>query len=386
MTRKILHIDLDAFFCACEELEDPSLRGTVFAVGGSVEGRGVISTCSYAARALGIHSAMPTAQALRICPNLKLVHSGYGLYSARSREVMAILRNYTPVMQQISVDEAFLDISDMREPNEEVARAIQEEIFQKTALPCSLGGSCNKLVAKMANTIGKKRIKTITYPQSINCIPEGKEAAFLAPLPAGKLWGVGESGAKRLHDLGILTIGDLAAYPVEVLVKSFGKYGYELHEHANGRDESEVRSEPEELKSVSQETTFEQDVSDKETLLRTIFSQCERVGYRLRKHQLKGNTVRLKLRWGDFRTITRQTRVPKAINQDSRIYEQASALFLSAWDREPIRLIGIGVSGFESGNQPSLIPDPALEKEDRLLNAMDLIRAKYGKDALKRGL
>lgn len=387
--RKILHIDLDAFFCACEELEDPTLRGTVFAVGGSAEGRGVISTCSYAARALGIHSGMPTAQAMRICPSLNLIRGSHGRYGERSRSVMVILQNYTPIMEQISVDEAFLDISDMRESNEEVARMIQREIFEKTHLPCSLGGSTNKLTAKMANTIGKKRVKTSTYPQSINCIPAGEEAAFLAPLPVGKLWGVGDHGEKRLRDLGITTIGQLAAYPVEPLVRHFGKYALELHEHANGRDDSPVHSESEAPKSVSQETTFERDVDDRQRLSNTMLHQSEQVGYRLRKHGLKGNTVRLKLRWGDFTTITRQVRLPYAINQDLRIFEQASALFDAAWEpeRKPIRLIGVGVSGFESEEpQLTLFGTNDTEKEDRLLEAVDNLRTKYGKSILKRGI
>ncbi len=381
-------MDLDAFFCACEELNDPALRGTTFAVGGSAERRGVISSCSYAARAMGVHSAMPTSRALRICPTLKLIGGHYADYSALSQRVMKILTDTSPFIEQVSIDEAFLDITCLREGSCETALALQTEVWETLGLPCSLGAASNKLVAKMANTIGKKSVRTTTYPQSIKYIPDGEEAAFLAPLAVGKLWGIGEASEKQLRDLGITTIGQLAQYPLEVLVKRFGKRGYELHEHANGRDDSPVNTEHEDPKSVSQEYTFERDESDEQALLLRLLWQSEQVGARLRKYGLKGNVVHLKLRRSDFLTITRQMRLSEAVNRESVIFEQAKKLFAAAWasERFPVRLIGLGVSGFDSDDgQLSFFTDANAEKEDRLLKAVDAIRGKYGKDMIKRG-
>ncbi len=381
-------MDLDAFFCACEELNDPALRGTTFAVGGSAERRGVISSCSYAARAMGVHSAMPTSRALRICPTLKLIGGHYADYSALSQRVMKILTDTSPFIEQVSIDEAFLDITCLREGSCETALALQTEVWETLGLPCSLGAASNKLVAKMANTIGKKSVRTATYPQSIKYIPDGEEAAFLAPLAVGKLWGIGEASEKQLRGLGITTIGQLAQYPLEVLVKRFGKRGYELHEHANGRDDSPVNTEHEDPKSVSQEYTFERDESDEQALLLRLLWQSEQVGARLRKYGLKGNVVHLKLRRSDFLTITRQMRLSEAVNRESVIFEQAKKLFIAAWasERFPVRLIGLGVSGFDSDDgQLSFFTDANAEKEDRLLKAVDAIRGKYGKDMIKRG-
>lgn len=384
--RKILHIDLDAFFCACEELENPSLRGTVFAVGGQAESRGVISSCSYSARALGIHSAMPTSQALRICPTLRLIHSGMGRYRERSESVMDILRDVTPLMEQVSVDEAFLDVSDMSPSLEGLALTIQNEIREKTGLPCSLGGASNKLVAKVANTVGKKRVRTNTYPCSINCIAPGHEAEFLAPLPVGRLWGIGKQSESKLRSLGITTIGYLALYPEDAMKRLFGKNAFEIHEHANGRDDSPVNPDPEQMKSVSQETTFAQDVDDENILRQTILHQAVQVGFRLRKKELRGNTVRIKLRWSDFSTITRQSKLDYAINQDSLINQYAQALFDEAWlpTCRPVRLIGVGVTGLDAETVQLSFLEPEHEREDRLLRAVDEIQKRYGKASIRR--
>ena len=194
--RKILHLDLDAFFCAVEELLNPSLKGKKFAVGGSPDRRGVVSTCSYAARKCGIHSAMPMSQAIRRCPDLIIVHSGFEYYREKSHEVMEILHHFTPLVEQISIDEAFLDVTDLPQPIEEIARSVQKEINQKPHLPCSLGAASNKLVAKIADNIGKKQVKTDTYPNAINWIPNGREAEFLSPLNVDELWGVGRKQPK----------------------------------------------------------------------------------------------------------------------------------------------------------------------------------------------
>lgn len=386
-TRKILHVDLDAFFCAVEEQLDPSLKGKPFAVGGNPNQRGVVSSCSYPARKLGIHSAMPMSQAIRICPGLLIVHSGYHLYHQKSDEVMEILRNWTPLMEPISIDEAFLDVSDLPEDSREIALEIQEEINHKTLLPCSFGAASNKLVAKIANTVGKKRVKSGTYPNTVNKIDDGEEAAFLSPLPVGELWGVGEKTEKLLHNFGICRIGQLAAYPADQLIRIFGKHASEMLDRANGIDDSPVNPDYQTAKSVSQEITFLQDVEDESVLRKTILHQADQIGFRLRKMGLRGSTVRLKIRWDNFVTISRQIKLEKRVSQDSVINENAQNLFTEVWqqDSRPVRLIGIGVSGIESEAEQLSLFEQSFDKEDRLLQAVDKIHVKYGKKCLKRG-
>ncbi|PKN90544.1 MAG: DNA polymerase IV, partial [Chloroflexi bacterium HGW-Chloroflexi-7] len=200
--RKILHLDLDAFFCAVEELKDPSLAGKPFAVGGRAEHRGVISTCSYAARQFGVHSAMPTGQALKLCPSLLLISGRHGEYGEKSREVMDIVHQLTGLVEQVSVDEAFMDVTDLPEHGESIARRLQADVFEKTGLPCSIGVASNKLVAKIATDTGKARNKGCGYPRAILVVPNGGEAEFLAPLPVKAMWGVGPKMEKALNDAG----------------------------------------------------------------------------------------------------------------------------------------------------------------------------------------
>ena len=386
--RKILHVDLDAFFCAVEEQLNPALKGKAFAVGGDPGHRSVVSSCSYPARKLGIHSAMPMIQALRICPSLMIVHSGFHFYQEKSESVMSVLRNWTPFMEQVSVDEAFLDVSDLPGENRQIALAIQSEIHAKTALPCSLGAASNKLVAKVANTMGKKQAKKGTYPNSIHCIENGEEAAFLSPLPVRELWGIGDKTEQLLQNRGIYRIGQLAAWPVDQLEKIFGINAAEIHDRANGIDTSPVNPDPAPAKSVSQETTFFHDVTDEAALRKKILQQSEQVGFRLRQMNLRGDTVRLKVRWDNFVTISRQVKVGQKICQDSVINEQAQKLFSEIWshDPRPVRLIGLAVSGIEDEAEQLSFFQPSSEKEDRLLQAVDQIRNKYGKKSLKRGI
>ncbi len=384
--RKILHLDLDAFFCAVEELLNPSLKGKKFAVGGSPDRRGVVSTCSYAARKYGIHSAMPMSQAIRRCPDLIIVHSGFEYYREKSHEVMEILHHFTPLVEQISIDEAFLDVTDLPQPIEEIARSVQKEINQKPHLPCSLGAASNKLVAKIADNIGKKKVKTDTYPNAINWIPNGREAEFLSPLNVDELWGVGKKTAQTFENLGISTIGQLAAYPVSLLVSYLGKSAAEYHDRALGIDDSPVEPGPAAAKSISQETTFERDVSDETILRETIRRQSDQVGFRLRSQKLSGNTVKIKLRWSDFTTITRQTKSEIALSQNSLINKAAQELFDSVWlvNPRPVRLIGVGVSGIEKDVRQLSLFSAETEKEDHFLQAVDQIRNKYGDQALTR--
>jgi DNA polymerase-4 len=383
--RKILHLDLDAFFCAVEEQYDPSLRGKAFAVGGRPEARGVVASCSYAARRFGVRSAMPMARALKLCPDLLIVSSRHGVYSKVSRQVMQHLHNMAKVVEQISIDEAFLDVSDLPESGEVLARRLQATIHKECDLPCSLGVATNKLMAKIANDVGKASYRGTGPPNAITVVPPGQEAAFLAPLPVDTLWGVGPITAERLHELGVYTIGDLAGWSVDDLTRRFGKHGYDLARRAQGIDDRPLETEHE-TKSISQETTFSKDVRSGAVLRRTLLQQSESVGRRLRSAGLAGTTVKIKLRWPDFTTLTRQVTLDQPSNQDGEIFEAAITLLEENWrNGQAVRLIGVGVSGLGSPvRQLSLWGDSA-EKGRRLQSALDELRERFGKDVLQRG-
>ncbi len=341
-SRKIIHLDLDAFFCAVEELRRPDLRGKPFAVGGRPETRGVIASCSYAARMYGVRSAMPTGRALRLCPSLVLISGEHAHYSEYSKRVMEIMGRYSGLIEQISIDEAFLDVTDLPRLGVDVARDIQQAIRQELDLPCSLGVATNKLVAKIATDAGKAGHRGPTPPCAILEVPAGHEAEFLAPLPVRALWGVGPKSSARFESLGIHTIGDLAREPELNLVQMFGKYGHDLSRHARGIDNSPIELEHD-IKSISQEITFDRDVADRERLMQVLRDQVERVAYRLRRDNLTGITVRIKVRWPDFTTQSRQLTLPQATNQDTVITKAAQNLFDSLWDgTRKVRLLGLG--------------------------------------------
>lgn len=383
MTRKILHLDLDAFFCAVEEHHDPSLKGKPFAVGGQADRRGVVASCSYAARMHGVHSAMPMGRALRLCPDLIVVSSRHSNYSEVSKKVMALIE-VTPFIEKISIDEAFLDVTTLPEPIDVIARMLQERVNTQLDLPISIGGATNKLVAKIANDWGKSQKKGPTPPNTITIIPEGEEAKFLAPLPVQSLWGVGPKTAEKLEAVGIHTIGALASAPSATLEKLFGRFGPDLRKRARGIDNRPISLEHE-VKSVSNETTFIKDIRDSGQLEQTIRRLSESVGRRLRKHALAGTTVQIKLRWSDFTTITRQITLPSATNLDQEIFENAMTLFTQNWPPgKPVRLIGVGVSGLgEPVHQLELWGDEH-QKQAKLLNAVDELRDKYGRDIIQR--
>lgn len=384
-SRKVIHLDLDAFFCSVEELRHPELRGKPFAVGGRPETRGVIASCSYAARMCGVHSAMPTSRALRLCPELILVSGEHGHYSEYSHKVMAILGQYSGLIEQVSIDEAFLDVSDLARPGVEIARDIQQAIRKELDLPCSLGIASNKLVAKIATDAGKAGHRGITPPRAILEVPAGGEADFLAPMPVQALWGVGPKTAVRLKSLGIHTIGDLARQPEQSLEKLFGKYGHDISRHARGVDNSPIEPEHD-IKSISQETTFDRDIADAVKLHQVLRNQSEQVAFRLRSKNLTATTVRIKVRWPDFSTQSRQLTLPQATNQDTVIAHGALTLFDSLWDGKiKVRLIGVGVSGLQTEIwQPSLWDTPN-DKERRLLAAMDELKGRYGRKIVQRG-
>lgn len=384
MQRKILHLDLDAFFCAVEELQNPALRGKAFAVGGRPDQRGVVSSCSYAARMLGIRSAMPMALAVRRCPGLIVLPARHRLYADYSEQVMARLAQFTPLLEQISIDEAFLDLSDLPDPPEHLARQLQAAVHA-IGLPCSLGAAGNKLVAKIATEVGKHAARGPNPPNAITVVPAGQEAEFLRPLPADMLWGVGPKTAARLAELGIHTIGQIADREEGELMRLFGEHGRELSRRARGLDDRPVVT-AHEVKSISQETTFARDVSDDRALERTLRELSGQVGRRLRAEGLAGTTVRIKLRWPDFTTLTRQVRLSAPVDQDDQIVEAARALLRKA--RTPgraVRLLGVGVSGLGPPVRQLSLWDQDGEKARRLQSALDELRERFGDSIIKKG-
>ncbi len=386
MNRTILHLDLDAFFCSVEETRNPDLRGQPFAVGGQPDERGVVASCSYAARQFGVHSAMPMSRAVRLVPNLIIVSGRHRLYSEVSKQVMDKLHNLTPLVEQISIDEAFLDISNLRDENpERLARRLQADIKNELDLPCSIGIASNKLVAKIATEVGKKSAKKGSPPFGLTIVPAGEEAAFLAPLPANMLWGVGPKTEAKLSELGIHTIGDIARWPEADLAKRFGENGRELANHARGRDDRRIVTEHE-TKSISQETTFTRDVSDDKSLEKTLRELATEVARSLRKNDLAGKTVKLKIRWPDFTTLTRQTTLPQPTDSDEEIIKTALKLLHDVRKpRQPVRLIGVGVSGLGAPIRQLGLWDTGSEKSRKLQEVVDELQEKFGRDIIHRG-
>ncbi|BDI34520.1 DNA polymerase IV [Capsulimonas corticalis] len=385
--RTILHLDLDAFYCAVEERRDPSLRGKAFAVGGSPDGRGVVASCSYEARRYGVRSAMPMGRARGLCPGLLCLPCDFSAYRAASAEVMARVRGVTPLVEQISIDEAFMDVSALREPGIQIARRLQDEIRNELGLSCSLGIATNKLVAKIATDVGKMRVGTGASPQAICEAPPGGEAAFLDPLPADALWGVGGRTSERLAELGVRTIGDIARWPEADLRRRFGKHGDFMARHARGLDDRPIVTERD-AKSMSKETTFARDVTDGDMLRQTLRAQVRQVCAHLKKDGVCGGTVKLKIRWSDFTTLTRQFSVPHPTDQESVILPLALKLLDQIWpEGRPVRLLGVGVGNLEVPLQLNLWDTrPAEEaakakKVDATLNAL---RERFGESALRR--
>ncbi|MGA2488593.1 MAG: DNA polymerase IV [Anaerolineales bacterium] len=385
MPRTILHLDLDAFFCSVEELNDPSLRGKPFAVGGRPEQRGVVASCSYAARHFGVRSAMPMSRALRLCPGLLVISHHHANYGEMSDKVMQRLCDLSPLVEQISIDEAFVDISDLREDSETVARRLQKRVNDELGLPCSVGVASNKLVAKIATEVGKKTAQKGQPPNAVTVVPPGTEAAFLDMLPAEMLWGVGPKTAAKLAGLSIQTIGDIARHPVEDLVRRFGENGRDLASRAHGVDDSPVVTEHE-VKSISQETTFARDVIDDKILADTLRGLSVQVGHRLRQAGLAGTTVKLKLRWPDFTTLTRQLSLPGPTDQDEQIYTTALDLLSKVREKgKAVRLIGVVVSGLGAPLHQMELWGAQSERSRKLQQTLDELQAKFGKKSIQRG-
>jgi len=386
MPSTILHLDLDAFYCSVEETQNPALRGKPFAVGGKPNERGVVASCSYAARAVGVRSAMPMSRALQLCRQLIIVPGRHRLYGEYSEKVMERLRNLTHLVEQISIDEAFLDISDLRLPPARLALDLQTGIKNDLHLPSSIGIASNKLVAKIATEVGKKSSKNKNEPPfGLTVVPAGEETKFLAPLPADMLWGVGPKTSARLTELGIHTIGDIANWPEKELVNLFGENGRDLWHHAQGIDNRPVTTESE-TKSVSQETTYNVDVRDDKTLEKTLREQSKDIARQLRKNDLAGKTIKLKIRWPDFTTLSRQVTLPTSTDNEDEIFKAAIKLLHAV--RKPnqaVRLIGVGVSGIGAPVRQLSLWDAGSEKSRKLQEVVDQLQEKYGRDVIHKG-
>jgi len=378
-TRTILHVDLDAFFAAVEQRDRPELRGRPVVVGGagSENARGVVSAASYEARRFGIHSAMSLREAYRRCSEAVFLPVDGRRYQVASRDVMTILRRFTPLVEPISIDEAFLDVTGsagLFGDGPTIERRIKDEIRAEVGLTASVGVASTKLVAKIASDLRK--------PDGLVVVAVGEEAAFLAPLEIGRLWGVGEKTAKALAEYGVKTIGDLAALPPDLVVRRFGKHGASLVDRARGIDQDPVH-DGDPAKSVGHEHTFDVDTSDPEIIERTLLGMAEGVAGRLRSAGVRAGTVTVKIRDSSFRTITRQRTLAEPTDMTDPIYATALALARPEIRGMRVRLLGVTASSLAEREQLALF-DATEPRHRRAVEAADALRRRYGEGTVTR--
>lgn len=376
-----MHVDLDAFFVSVEQVDNPNLRGKPVVVGGKPERRGVVAAASYEARAFGLHAGMPLATATRLCPQAIFIEGSFPKYRRTSQQFMAILADFSHHLEPMGLDEAYLEVTGFESIHGSIhnmALAIKKRLKDELRLSASIGIASGKVVAKVASELSK--------PDGLLEVAAGKECSFLAPLPIVKLPGVGKKTERLLKDLGINTIGELASVPLATLKHRLGVYGELLHRHANGIDERSIMP-PALAKSISRETTFAEDTRDYPKLRATLRYLSERVGNQLRAQGKETRCVTLKLRYADFTTINRRRTLSQGTSVDQAIFENGSALLKKALsqERQPVRLIGIGVSGLtEPAGQLTLLNSSALRLGE-LNKAIDHIRKKYGFSAIQTG-
>lgn len=379
--RKIIHIDMDAFYASVEQGDHPELKGKPVIVGGDAEKRGVVSAASYEARVFGVHSAMPTSQAKRLCPKGVFLPVRMPRYREVSEEISRILKDFTPLVEPLSLDESFLDVTGSEKlfgPALEIAREMKGRILSLTHLTASAGVAPNKFLAKIASDLRK--------PDGLVEIKPEEVEIFLRDLPISKLWGVGKTTEEVLKNMGIWRAGQLAAYPTQLIEAKLGKWGLDLAALARGEDDRPVISESE-AKSISQEETFTPDLGEMATMKKTLLDQAERVGWALRRQKLKGYTVQLKVRYPDFSLITRSATLHLPTDQGIEIYETVARL-LEKTEALPkkARLLGVGVSNLRHRDNPEQLPlfDPRRQKVVRSTAAMDRIWSRFGPEAIKR--
>ena len=377
--RTILHVDLDAFFAAVEQRDRPELRGRPVVVGGAggEDARGVVSAASYEARRFGIHSAMSLREAYRRCPEAVFLPVDGRRYQAASRDVMAILRRFSPQVEPISIDEAFLDVTASAAlfgDGLSIARRIKASTRDEVGLTASVGVATNKLLAKVGSDLRK--------PDGLVVVLPGEEAAFLAPLPIGRLWGVGEKTAAALAEYSVRTIGDLAALPPDLIIRRFGKHGASLVDRARGIDADPVH-DGDPAKSVGHEHTFEVDTTDPEVIERTLLAMAEGVSGRLRSAGVRAGTVTVKIRDSGFRTISRQRTLTEPTDLTEPIFR--TALDLARPEIRGIRVRLLGVTASNLGEREQLVLFETTEpRRRRAVEAADALRRRYGEGTITR--
>ena len=381
--RTILHVDMDAFYASVEQLDDPSLKGLPVIVGG-LGPRGVVATANYEARTFGVHSAMPTGRARRLCPQGRYLRPRMERYREKSAEVFRIFRDFTPVLEGLSLDEAFLDVSGSLKlfgRPEQIAQAIKNRIHRETGLTASVGVAHNKFLAKLASDARK--------PDGLFCVDPDKVHAFLDPMPITRLWGIGKRTAPRLRALGILTIGQLRHSDITVVRQALGKRSEHFMRLARGEDERDVMAHRPD-KSISNEVTFDVSLEDRDELLAELQRQAENVARRLRAKQMLARTVVIKIRDDGFHTVTRSRSLVAPSNSTQTLYKMARAVFetwRSSHDNTPVRLLGMGVSGLEDEPVFDHAQGDQLDSrtEQSLDRVFDTINRRFGDSGIAHG-
>ena len=380
-TKYIVHIDMDAFFAAIEQRDNPALRKRPVIIGADPkqgEGRGVVSTCSYEARRYGIHSAMPISQAYRRCPDGIYLHPDITKYSRESDRVYTIFASFTPDIEAVSIDEAFLDITHTWKlfgSAEALCRQLKNRIYTDTGLSASIGLAPTKLVAKIASDMHK--------PDGFTRVPPQRVTAFLRPLPIEKIWGIGKKTLPKLHACNIFTVGDIEKWEIEDLTNTFGSTGRYLWNVSRGRGADQLET-GEDIKSISNEYTFERDVPNDYRVKETVMRLCEKVSNRMRKQSLKARTFTLKIRLSNFKTCTRAATLPAYTNFAEDIYDTVHAALKSFDTRNmKIRLIGVKATNFGTCDaQPDIFEFGDMKKREKLYSVIDKIKSKYGNSSI----
>ncbi|MFH1920020.1 MAG: DNA polymerase IV [Planctomycetota bacterium] len=379
----ILHVDMDAFYASIEERDRPELIGKPVMVGGSPERRGVVAAANYKAREFGVHSAMPSVTARRLCPHGIFLPSRIDYYAEVSQQIRGIFERFTPLVEPLALDEAFLDVTGSESlfgSAVQIGREIKQVIREDVRLVASVGVAPNKFLAKIASDLKK--------PDGFVVVEPGHVQEFLDPLPVERLWGVGRQGSKVFQRLGIRTVSQLLQWPLDAVQSRLGTSAEHLWQLAHGIDERPVEPEKE-AKSISHETTFERDIDDAEVLRTWLLDLTEQVGWRLRRHQLRGRTVNLKVRFADFSTITRSQTLPEPTNVTQELWEVVDKMLSHRLPAGhlPVRLLGMGVSGLDGTGlvQGLLFDQEERQKRTRLDTVADQVKDRFGTSALRRG-